>query len=100
MCGIYKSTLSKIVRKFCRAVRNHLRPTFVQTPSGLQFRILASRFNQLYDTPYIIGTISGLQNYVLSPVVGTEDFYCRKYFIQQFYRELLDRIVYNLDLIN
>ena len=29
--GVHKSTLSKIVREFCRAVRKHLQPVFVQT---------------------------------------------------------------------
>lgn len=31
--GVHKSTLSKIVREFCRAIRKNIQPIFVQTPS-------------------------------------------------------------------
>ena len=31
--GVHKSILSKIVRKFCRAIRKHLQFVFIQTPS-------------------------------------------------------------------
>ena len=30
---MYKNVLSKIVRKFCRVVRKHLQPIFIQTPN-------------------------------------------------------------------
>jgi hypothetical protein len=39
--GVHKNTLSIVVREFCRAVRKHLQPVFVQTPSESQFRVLA-----------------------------------------------------------
>src|SRR5665213_446391 len=51
--GVHKSTLSKIVREFCRAVRKYLQHVFVQTPSESQFRVLAERFEKLHDIPYI-----------------------------------------------
>ena len=31
--GVHKSTLLRIVREFCRGVRKHLQPVFVQTPN-------------------------------------------------------------------
>lgn len=31
--GVHKNMLSKIVRKFCRVVRKHLQPIFIQTPN-------------------------------------------------------------------
>ena len=37
--GVYKSTLLILVREFSRAVRKHLQPVFVQTPSELQFKV-------------------------------------------------------------
>jgi len=78
--GVHKSTLSIIVREFCRAVRKHLQPIFVQTPSESQFRVLASLFEKLHGIPYIIGAIDGSHIPVLAPVIGGEDYYCRKSF--------------------
>ena len=37
--GVYKSILSKIIKEFCRVVRKHLQPIYVQTPSESQFRV-------------------------------------------------------------
>ena len=78
--GVHKSTLSKIVREFCRAVRKYLQPVLVQTPNESQFRVIASRFEQLHGIPYIIGAIDGSHIPVLAPVIGGEDYYCRKSF--------------------
>lgn len=55
--GVHKSLLSKIIRTFGKVVRRYLQPIFVQTLNELQFKYLASRFEQLYDTPYIMGSI-------------------------------------------
>ena len=82
--GVYMSTLSKIVRKFCRVVRKHLQHMFIQTPSKLQFRILASEFEQLDGKPYIIGAIDGSHVHVLAPIIGGEDYYCKRSFTQQY----------------
>ena len=78
--GVHKSTISIVVREFCRAVRKHLQPVFVQTPSESQFRVLASRFEKLHGIPYIIGAIDGSHIPVLAPVIGGQDYYCRKSF--------------------
>ena len=78
--GVHKSTLSIIVREFCRAVRKYLKPIFVQTPSESQFRILASKFKQLHGIPYIIGATDGSHIPILAPIIGGEDYYCRKSF--------------------
>ena len=61
---IHKNTLSKIVKEFCRVVKKYLQLVFVQTPIESQFRILASRFEQLHDIPYIIRPIDGSYVYV------------------------------------
>ena len=37
--GVHKNTLLIVVREFYRAVRKHLQPVFVQTPSESQFRV-------------------------------------------------------------
>ena len=50
---VHKSTLSKMMREFCRVVRKHLQHVFVQTLDESHFRILATRFEQLHDIPYV-----------------------------------------------
>jgi hypothetical protein len=62
--------LSKIVKEFCRAVRKHLQHVFIQIPSKSQFRVLASKFEQLHGIPYIIGAIRGSHILVLAPIIG------------------------------
>ena len=37
--GLYKNTLSDIMKKFCRTVRKYLQHVFVQTPNESQCRI-------------------------------------------------------------
>ena len=76
--GVHKSTLSIIVREFCRDVRKYLQPFFVRTPSDSQFRVLASNFEKLHEISYIIGAIDGSHILVLAPIIGKEDHYCRK----------------------
>ena len=68
--GVHKNTLSIIVREFCRAMRKYLQPVFVQTPSESQFRVLASKFEELYGIPYIIGAIDESHISVLALVIG------------------------------
>lgn len=36
---VYKSTLSKIIRKFCRVVRKHFSTNFYANPSESQLRV-------------------------------------------------------------
>ena len=86
--GVHKSILLKIVREFCKAIRKHLQPLFVQTMNESQFRILASRFEQLHGLPYTIRVIDGSHIHVLVVVVGGEDYYCRKSFHTTIYMEL------------
>jgi hypothetical protein len=87
--GVHKSTLSIVVREFCKTVRKHLQLVFVQTTSESQFKILASRFEKLYDISYIIGAIDGSHILVLAPVIGGQDYYCR----MSFHSTILQGIV-------
>jgi hypothetical protein len=87
--GVHKNILSIIVREFCRDVKKYLQPIFVQTPSKSQFRILALKFEQLHRKPYIICAIDGLYILVLAPVIGGENYYCRK----SFYSTILQGLV-------
>ena len=78
--GVQKNTLSIIVREFCRVVRKYLQLVFVQTPNKSQFRVLASKFEQLHIILYIISAIDGSHIYVLAPIIDGDDYYCRKSF--------------------
>ena len=71
---MHKNTLLIVVREFYRAVRKHLQPVFVQTPSESQFRVLASRLEKSHGIPYIIGAIDGLHIHVLALLFGGQDY--------------------------
>ena len=88
--GVAECTVSKIVREFCKAVRHHLQRIFVQMPSESQFRVLAREFEALHGIPYIIGAIDGLHIAVLAPMVGGEDYYCRKSFHSAILQGIVD----------
>ena len=88
--GVAECTVSKIVREFCKAVRQHLQRIFVQMPSESQFRILAKQFEALHGIPYIVGAIDGSHIAVLAPIVGGEDYYCRKSFHSAILQGIVD----------
>jgi hypothetical protein len=87
--AVAESTILEIVRNFCRLVRVHLQGTFVQFPNPAQFRILAQEFKALNGIPYIIEAVDGSHIPILAPVIGGEDYYCRK----SFHSALLQGIV-------
>jgi hypothetical protein len=87
--GVAKSTVSKIVRDFCRMVRLHLQKKFVTFPSEYKFRELAKDFEALHGIPYVVGAIDGSHIPIIAPVNGGEDYYCRK----SFHSALLQGIV-------
>ena len=62
---------------------------FVHFPNPTRFRVLAQEFEALYGIPYIIGAIDGSHIPILVPVIGGEDYYCRK----SFHSVLLQGIV-------
>lgn len=68
--GVEESTISTIVRKFCKGDTWYLQRVFVQVPCELQFRILARQFEALHDIPYILRAIDGSHISVLPLVIG------------------------------
>ena len=84
-----ESTISKIVRNFCRLVRMHLQGIFIQFPSPARFKVLAQEFEALHGIPHIIGTIDGSHIPILAPVIGGENYHYRK----SFHSALLQGIV-------
>ena len=56
-------------------------------PAG--FRNLAQGFEALHRISYIIGAIDGSHSLILAPIIGGEDYYCRK----SFYSSLLHGII-------
>ena len=87
--GVAKCTVSRIVREFCSTVRLHLQKRFVKFPSESKLRKLARDFEALHDIPYVVGAIDGSHIPILAPVIGGEDYYCRK----SFHSALLQGIV-------
>jgi len=87
--GVAKCTVSGIVRQFCSAVRLHLQKKFVKFPNEFKLQKLARDFEALHDIPYVVGAIDGSHILILAPVVGGEDYYCRK----SFHSALLQGIV-------
>ncbi len=87
--GVAECTISGIVREFCKMVRLHLQKIFIQIPNENRLRVLANEFEKLHNIPYIIGAIDGSHIPVLAPVIGGEDYYCRK----SFHSALLQGIV-------
>jgi hypothetical protein len=87
--GVAESTISEIVRIFCKFVRAHLQGTIVQFPSPARFRVLAQEFEALHGIPYIIGAIDGSHIPIFAHVIGEDDYYCKK----SFHLALLQGIV-------
>ena len=88
--GVAESTVSIIVREFCKAVRQHLQRILVQMPSESQFRVLAKEFEALHGIPYVVGAIDGLHIHVLAPIYGGENYYCRKSFHSTILQGIVD----------
>jgi hypothetical protein len=87
--GVAECTISGIVKEFCKMVRLHLQTIFIQALDENRLRVLAKDFERLHNIPYIIGAIDGSHIPVLAPVIGGEDYYCRK----SFHSALLQGIV-------
>ena len=88
--GVAESTVSIIVKEFCKAVRQHLQRILVQIPSESQFRVLAKEFEALHGIPYVVGAIDGSHIPVLAPIYGGEDYYCRKSFHSAILQGIVD----------
>jgi hypothetical protein len=88
--GVVESTVSTIVREFCKAVRPHLQRILVQMLSESTFRVLAKEFEALHGHPYVVGAIDGSYIPVLAPIDGKEDYYCRKSFHLAILQEIVD----------
>ena len=73
---VAESTVSIIVREFCKAMMQHLHQILVQMSSESQFRVLAKEFEVLHKIPYVVGAIDGSHILVLAPIYGGEDYYC------------------------
>lgn len=73
--NVHESTLLKIIRKFCKAIRKHFQLVLLRTPNESQFRILALRFEQLHDICYIIKAINESHIFVLVLVIDRNYYY-------------------------
>jgi hypothetical protein len=87
--GVAEYTISQIVREFYKMVILHIQKIFIQIPKEIRFRVVAKEVERLYNILYIIEVIEVLHIHVLAPIIGGEDYYCRK----SFHSALLQGIV-------
>lgn len=71
--------------------RLHLQKIFIQISNEDKFRVLAKDFERLHNISYIIGAINNSHISVLAPVIGEEDYYCRKSFHLTLLQGIVDR---------
>ena len=51
---VAESTISAIVKEFCKMMRLNLQKIFIQTPNKSKLRVLTKDFERLHNIPYII----------------------------------------------
>jgi hypothetical protein len=69
----------------------------VQLPILAWFRILAPQFKALHGIPHVTGAIDGSHIPTLAPVIGGEDYYCRKAFLLSLLQGTINtRCVYGM----
>lgn len=88
--GVAKSTISKIVRTFCRLVRFHLQPVLVQFSSPTWFRVLAQEFEALHGILHIIKAIDGFHIPNFAPIIGGENYYYWESFHSVLVQDIVD----------
>ena len=88
-----ESTLSKIVRSFCRLERVYVQCTLVQFPSPLWFRSLAQEFEALHEIPRIVWAIDGSHIPTLAPIIERKKNYLN-HFTWFYYKVLLTQNTY------
>jgi hypothetical protein len=57
--GIVKSTTSIIVREFCQAIWNHLKPLVISKLTKNKIKEITTSFECLHGISYILGAIDG-----------------------------------------
>jgi len=82
MCGevydIAKITTSIIVRKFCVAVRKHLKPLVIPKLTRNKIKEITTGFEHLHGIPYILGAMGGSHVPIIAPKVDPKSYYCWK----------------------
>ncbi|KAL2091347.1 hypothetical protein ACEWY4_013610 [Coilia grayii] len=76
--GVHKSTVKKMVYQFCRGMVTSALQNFIKVPTTEEAISIASRFEQKFHIPQIIGCIDGTHIPVLPPTDGHKYFVNRK----------------------
>ncbi|KAM9344403.1 uncharacterized protein KZ484_016733 [Pholidichthys leucotaenia] len=72
--GVHKSTVKKFVYCFCKGMVSSVIHCIIKMPTAEEARAIATRFEQKYNIPQIIGFIDGTHIPVLPPSDGFKDF--------------------------
>jgi hypothetical protein len=76
--GIVESTTSIIVRKFCVAVRKHLKPLVMPKLIRNKIKEITASFEHLHGILYILGAMDGSHVPIIAPKVDPKSYYCWK----------------------
>jgi hypothetical protein len=91
MCGeVYgsaKSMTSIIVREFCVAIKNHLKPLMIPKLTINKIKETTTGVECLHGTPYILGAINGNHVPIIALKVDPKPYYCRKGFYSKVYNQ-------------
>jgi hypothetical protein len=88
--GIAKSMTSIIVREFCVAIRNHLKPLVIPKLTINKIKETITDFECLHGTPYILGAKDGNYVPIIAPKVDPKPYYCRKGFYSTLIQGVTD----------
>lgn len=76
--GVHKSTVKKFVYMFCKTLVEKVASQFIRVPTYEEAVQTASRFQQVYGLPHVIGCVDGSHIPILPPSDGYRDFVNRK----------------------
>ena len=76
--GVHRSTVKKMVYQFCNGMVTSALGHFIKVPTTEEAIGIATRFEQKFNIPQIIGCIDGTHIPVLPPSDGYKDFVNRK----------------------
>lgn len=87
---IAHSAPSIIVREYYEAMKNHIRPLFKKNSVLAYIQNFGFDLEDLYDIPYVLGTIHRSHISIIPPFWDLASYYCRKRFYLALIQVVLD----------
>ena len=77
--GVAVSTVTKIVREVCIAIREHLTPEYIKMPKDMEsMERLIAGWEQATGFPMVVGAVDGTHIPILQPYINSQDYYSYK----------------------